>query len=41
MSVPISLGMPEGPAPVLAPRRPTRQLRVGDVGVGSESPVSV
>ncbi|WP_460865694.1 flavodoxin-dependent (E)-4-hydroxy-3-methylbut-2-enyl-diphosphate synthase [Rhodococcus aerolatus] len=33
--------MPEGPAPVLAPRRPTRQLRVGDVGVGSESPVSV
>jgi (E)-4-hydroxy-3-methylbut-2-enyl-diphosphate synthase len=26
---------------VLAPRRPTRQIRVGKVGVGSESPVSV
>ncbi|MBC3764096.1 flavodoxin-dependent (E)-4-hydroxy-3-methylbut-2-enyl-diphosphate synthase [Quadrisphaera oryzae] len=42
-SVPVSLGMPsvkEAP-PVLAPRRPTRQIRVGSVGVGSESPVSV
>ena len=34
----ISLGMPEAPPPVLAPRRPTRQIRVGKVGVGSESP---
>ncbi|MEH3076071.1 MAG: flavodoxin-dependent (E)-4-hydroxy-3-methylbut-2-enyl-diphosphate synthase [Quadrisphaera sp.] len=42
-SVPVSLGMPsvkEAP-PVLAPRRPTRQIKVGSVGVGSESPVSV
>ncbi len=41
MTVPVSLGMPDGPQPVLAPRRATRQLKVGDVGVGSESPVSV
>ena len=41
MTVPVSLGMPDGPQPVLAPRRPTRQLHVGDVGVGSDSPVSV
>jgi len=41
VTVPVALGMPEGPAPVLAPRRPTRQLQVGDVGVGSASPVSV
>src|SRR5881392_2803407 len=37
----VSLGMPEAPPPVLAPRRTTRQIRVGKVGVGSESPVSV
>jgi len=37
----VSLGMPQAPLPVLAPRRPTRQIRVGKVGVGSESPVSV
>ena len=37
----VSLGMPKAPAPVLAPRRPTRQIKVGSVGVGSESPVSV
>jgi (E)-4-hydroxy-3-methylbut-2-enyl-diphosphate synthase len=37
----ISLGMPEAPPPVLAPRRPTRQIKVGKVGVGSQSPVSV
>ncbi|WP_129659843.1 flavodoxin-dependent (E)-4-hydroxy-3-methylbut-2-enyl-diphosphate synthase [Rothia halotolerans] len=37
----VSLGMPAPPPPVLAPRRKTRQIRVGDVGVGSESPVSV
>ncbi len=37
----ISLGMPEAPPPVLAPRRKTRQIKVGKVGVGSDSPVSV
>src|SRR5499426_4449891 len=33
--------MPSTPPPVLAPRRPTRQLMVGKVGVGSDHPVSV
>src|SRR3954449_4920709 len=37
----VNLGMPAAPPPVLAPRRKTRQIRVGSVGVGSESPVSV
>src|SRR6187397_1454571 len=37
----ISLGMPAAPPPVLAPRRKTRQIRVGKVGVGSDSPISV
>src|SRR4029077_6776817 len=37
----VSLGMPEAPPPVLAPRRQTRQIKVGKVGVGSESPISV
>ena len=37
----VSLGMPQAPPPVLAPRRPTRQIKVGKVGVGSESPISV
>ncbi|MBD2759253.1 flavodoxin-dependent (E)-4-hydroxy-3-methylbut-2-enyl-diphosphate synthase [Yimella sp. cx-573] len=37
----VSLGMPSAPAPVLAPRRKTRQIKVGKVGVGSDSPVSV
>ncbi|MFB9777134.1 flavodoxin-dependent (E)-4-hydroxy-3-methylbut-2-enyl-diphosphate synthase [Brevibacterium otitidis] len=37
----ISLGMPAPPPPVLAPRRKTRQIRVGKVGVGSDSPISV
>src|SRR3989337_1280492 len=37
----ISLGMPEAPPPVLAPRRKTRQIQVGKVGVGSDHPVSV
>ncbi|KAA0023240.1 flavodoxin-dependent (E)-4-hydroxy-3-methylbut-2-enyl-diphosphate synthase [Antrihabitans cavernicola] len=41
MTTSVGLGMPAGPAPVLAPRRTTRQLQVGTVGVGSESPVSV
>src|ERR1700712_4928543 len=43
--VAIGLGMPSLPAdrvvPVLAPRRPTRQMNVGGVGVGSDFPVSV
>ncbi len=43
--VAIGLGMPTTPAervvPVLAPRRPTRQLNVGGVWVGSDHPVSV
>ncbi|MDO4254977.1 MAG: flavodoxin-dependent (E)-4-hydroxy-3-methylbut-2-enyl-diphosphate synthase [Kocuria sp.] len=38
---PVSLGMPAAPQPVLSPRRKTRQIRVGSVGVGSDSPVSV
>src|ERR671927_172322 len=33
--------MPTAPPPVLAPRRQTRQLHVGSVGVGSDFPVSV
>src|SRR5918992_4422658 len=33
--------MPAPPAPTLAPRRRTRQLQVGSVGVGSEFPISV
>ena len=40
-SVPISLGMPEAPPPVLAPRRPTRKIKVGKVDVGGDAPVSV
>jgi len=37
----IGLGIPEGPPPTLAERRKTRQLFVGDVGVGSDHPISV
>ncbi|MDQ1201403.1 (E)-4-hydroxy-3-methylbut-2-enyl-diphosphate synthase [Rhodococcus sp. SORGH_AS303] len=37
----VGLGMPAGPVPVLTPRRKTRQLQVGSVGVGSDSPISV
>src|SRR6476646_1070515 len=37
----VSLGMPAGPPPVLAPRRQTRQIKVGKVGVGSDFPISV
>ncbi len=37
----INLGMPARPAPVLAPRRPTRKIRVGKVEVGGDAPVSV
>lgn len=43
VTTPISLGMPtvkEAP-PVLAPRRPTRTIRVGSVQVGGDAPVSV
>lgn len=41
MTIPIGLGMPEAPPPVLAPRRKTRQFMVGSVGVGSDHPISV
>ncbi|EWM16420.1 flavodoxin-dependent (E)-4-hydroxy-3-methylbut-2-enyl-diphosphate synthase [Kutzneria sp. 744] len=37
----VSLGMPATPPPVLSERRPTRQLHVGSVGVGSDYPVSI
>ncbi len=33
--------MPAMPAPVLAPRRKTRKIKVGDVYVGGDAPVSV
>lgn len=39
--MPVTLGMPQAPAPTLAPRRATRQLKIGAVGVGSQSPVAV
>ena len=41
MTVSVGLGMPDAPAPTLAPRRVTRQLMVRDVGVGSAYPISV
>ncbi|AIG63971.1 4-hydroxy-3-methylbut-2-en-1-yl diphosphate synthase [Corynebacterium atypicum] len=41
MSKSVGLGLPETPPPTLAPRRKTRQLMVGSVGVGSDYPVSV
>jgi len=37
----INLGMPKPPAPVLAPRKPTRKIRVGKVEVGGDAPISV
>ncbi|MCF3937661.1 flavodoxin-dependent (E)-4-hydroxy-3-methylbut-2-enyl-diphosphate synthase [Gordonia sp. Z-3] len=37
----VGLGMPAPPPPVLAPRRTTRQIQVGSVGVGSDHPISV
>src|SRR6058998_1975992 len=37
----VSLGMPSAPPPVLAPRRPSRQIRVGKVSVGGDAPISV
>ncbi len=35
------LPMHEGPAPVLAPRRRTRRIKVGSVDVGGDAPISV
>jgi (E)-4-hydroxy-3-methylbut-2-enyl-diphosphate synthase len=37
----IDLGLPPMPPPTLAPRRPTRQIKVGKVLVGGDAPVSV
>ena len=37
----VALGMPEMPAPVLAPRRVSRKIRVGKVEVGGDAPISV
>jgi (E)-4-hydroxy-3-methylbut-2-enyl-diphosphate synthase len=37
----IDLGMPSGPAPTLAERRRSRQIKVGKVLVGGDAPVSV
>ncbi|WP_228374160.1 flavodoxin-dependent (E)-4-hydroxy-3-methylbut-2-enyl-diphosphate synthase [Demequina phytophila] len=37
----IGLGMPAMPAPVISPRRKTRKIKVGDLYVGGDAPVSV
>src|ERR671936_398563 len=37
----INLGMPALPPPPLAPRRQTRQIKVGKVLVGGDAPISV
>lgn len=37
----INLGMPAAPPPTLAPRRTTRQIKVGSVLVGGDAPISV
>jgi (E)-4-hydroxy-3-methylbut-2-enyl-diphosphate synthase len=37
----VNLGIPSGPVPVLAPRRRSRRIRVGQVRVGGDAPVSV
>ena len=37
----IALGMPALPPPVLAPRRHTRKIKVGNLYVGGDAPVSV
>jgi (E)-4-hydroxy-3-methylbut-2-enyl-diphosphate synthase len=37
----VGLGLPAPPPPTLAKRRKTRQLMVGDVGVGSDYPIAV
>jgi (E)-4-hydroxy-3-methylbut-2-enyl-diphosphate synthase len=41
MTTSVGLGMPAPPPPVLAPRRKTRQLMVGSVGIGSDHPIAV
>ena len=41
MSTSVSLGMPAAPVAVLAPRRPSRKIRVGKVEVGGDAPVSI
>jgi (E)-4-hydroxy-3-methylbut-2-enyl-diphosphate synthase len=37
----VSLGLPALPPPVLAPRRPSRKIKVGSVDVGGDAPISV
>ena len=37
----VDLGIPASPPPTLAPRRKTKQIKLGAVGVGSDFPVSV
>ncbi len=37
----VNLGMPAAPPPVLAPRRRSRQIKVGTVLVGGDAPISV
>ena len=37
----VNLGLPALPPPVLAPRRPTRKIKVGKVDVGGDAPISV
>jgi (E)-4-hydroxy-3-methylbut-2-enyl-diphosphate synthase len=37
----IDLGLPTLPPPTLAPRRQSRQIRVGKVAVGGDAPISV
>ncbi len=37
----IDLGLPALPPPTLAPRRPTRKIKVGKVDVGGDAPISV
>ena len=37
----VNLGMPSAPPPTLAPRRKSKQLKVGSVLVGGDAPVSV
>ena len=37
----VSLGMPAAPAPLIAPRRVSRKIKVGKVEVGGDAPISV
>ena len=37
----VNLGMPTPPVPTLAPRRKTHQIKVGDVLVGGDAPLSL